>query len=97
MGQDLSPARARPKAHVFWKARSPTFGEGPRPGQARSPTFGEGPENPSFFTTVYSKIRRPVKARTPAFMKRLSPGQAGPDSSKPGLSPGPTFQDPTHH
>ena len=39
MGPGLSPARARPEARVFWKARSPTFGEGPKPGQARSPTF----------------------------------------------------------
>ena len=45
MGPGLSPARARPEARVFWKARSPTFGEGPKPEQARSPTFGEGLEN----------------------------------------------------
>ena len=94
MGQGLSPARSRPKAHVFWKAWSPTFGEGPRPGQARSPTFGEGPENPRFLTAVYSKIPRPIKARGPAFMEGLKPG---PDYSKPGLIPGPIFQGPTHH
>ena len=40
MGPGLSPARVRLDACVFWKARSPTFGEGPE--QAWSPTFGEG-------------------------------------------------------
>ena len=89
MGQGLiSPARALPEAHVFWKAWSPTFGEGPKPEQAQSLTFGEGSENPSFFTAVHS-----VKFQGPAFLEELKPG---PDSSKPGLGPGSTFQGPTH-
>ena len=44
-GSGPKPGRARPEACVFWNARSPTFGEGPKPVQARSPTFWEGPEN----------------------------------------------------
>ena len=92
MGQGLSLAWAQPEVHVFWKAWSPTFGEGPVPEQARSPTFGEGPKNPSFLTAVHSKIPRPgIHGRAQAW--------AGPrpDSSNPGLDPGPTFQGPTHH
>ena len=49
MGPGLSPARAR----VFWKARSPTFEEGPKAREGPSPTFGKGPENLSF---LFSKI-----------------------------------------
>ena len=66
MGPGLSPARARPGARVFWKARSPTFGEGPKPEQARSPAFGEGLENTSFLTADHSRNSRPVKAQGPA-------------------------------
>ena len=68
-GSGPKPGRARPEACVFWNARSPTFGEGPKPVQAWSPTFWEGTENLSFFTIVHSKIPRPVKARSPAFME----------------------------
>ena len=36
MGPGLSPARARPGARVFSRARGPTFGEGLKPGPARA-------------------------------------------------------------
>ena len=94
MGQGLSPARARPEARVFWKARSPTFGEGPKPGQARSPTFGEGPENFSFLTIVHSKISRPVKARGPAFMEGLKPEPGPSPTFKARARPGPVLLGP---
>ena len=71
----------------FWKAQSPTFGEGPKPEQARSPTFGEWPENFSFLTAVQSKLSRPVKAQGPAFMEGLKPGP-GPSLTFKAL-PGP--------
>ena len=82
MGQGLSPARAQPETHVFWKAQSPTFGEGPKPGQVQSLTFGEGLEKLYFLTAVHSKIPWPIKAQGPVFMEGLKP--------RPGL--GPTLQ-----
>ena len=36
MGSGLGPARARPGARVFCRARGPTFGEGLKPGPARA-------------------------------------------------------------
>ena len=36
MGPGLGPARARPGARVFCRARGPTFGEGLKPGPARA-------------------------------------------------------------
>ena len=36
MGQGSSPARARPGARVFSRARGPTFREGLKPGPARA-------------------------------------------------------------
>ena len=37
MGQGLGPARARPGARGFSRARGPTFGEGLKPGPGPSP------------------------------------------------------------
>ena len=92
MGPGLS--LARPESRVFWKARSPTFEEGPKTEQARSPTFGEGLENLSFLTAaIHSKISRPgihgraqSRARPePDFKARARPGTVllGPDPSLP--------------
>ena len=36
MGPGLGPARARPGARGFSRARGPTFGEGLKPGLARA-------------------------------------------------------------
>ena len=76
-------SQVRPEVRVFWKTRSPTFSEGPRPEQDRCQTFGEGLQNLSFLTTI-----------SPEFMEGPETDSS---SSSPGLAPGPTIQAPNHH
>ena len=49
-----------PKQLDFWKARSPTSEEGPKPRVDPSPSFGKGPENMSI---LFSKFEGLSKAQ----------------------------------
>ena len=71
---------AWPKAGVFWEARSPTFGEGPKLKQAWSPTFGEGLENLSFYDccTISRSVKHSVKGSSPTIKARACTFRAPP-------------------
>ena len=53
-----------PKQLDFWKARSPTSEEGPKPEIGLSPSFGKGPEN---MIISFSKFEDPSKAQAQAW------------------------------
>ena len=65
-----------PKQLDFWKDRSPTSEEGPKPRVDPSPSFGKGPENMSI---LFSKFEGLSKARAQAWPKPYfqSPSLAG--------------------
>ena len=75
---------AQSEACIFWKARSPTSEEGPKPGVGLSPIFGKGPKNLSI---LFSKFKGLSEAWAWNSWKGLSLGPALARLSKPGPVP----------